>query len=110
MSRNDSDYHKLLNTTRWRSLRAAQLSAYPFCADCAKEGVITPADEVHHNIPVEFERNPDRMVALAYDRGNLVSLCHSHHVQRHKEMRSHSVKEKEARLHKEADAFWDKYR
>lgn len=48
----------MLNTTRWRKLRALHLARHPFCADCAAEGVVTPATEVHHIRPVSIERDP----------------------------------------------------
>mgnify|MGYP002508361551 CR=1 FL=1 len=51
----------MLNTTRWRKLRALHLARHPFCADCAAEGVVTPATEVHHIRPVSIERDPARM-------------------------------------------------
>ena len=51
------------------------------CVDCRAEGHITPADEVHHIIPLNSQNynNPD--ISLALD--NLVSLCNAHHQARH---------------------------
>lgn len=107
MSKNNSAYHRLLNTQRWRELRARQLSVLPLCADCSKRGIIVPATEVHHVIPVESAAgDPSRMSRLAYDPCNLVSLCADCHDERHRAMRSHSAAENERRAKEEAAAFW----
>ncbi len=94
MSRNGSAYHRLLNTSRWRELRARQLSCHPLCEDCMKMGLIIPATEVHHVVPVESAGDRERMTRLAYDPGNLVSLCPTCHTERHRQLRSHSASEK----------------
>ena len=41
-------YISLINTQRWRALRAKTLGARPLCEVCLKEGRVTPATEVHH--------------------------------------------------------------
>lgn len=107
MSRNGTPYHRLLNTSRWRRLRAAQLDRQPFCADCATRGRIMPATDVHHATPVETGGTPERMAMLCYDEGNLVSLCHACHAERHRAMKSHSGAERERRTRAGAAAFWD---
>lgn len=109
MSRNGSAYHRLLNSARWRALRSAQLGRNPFCADCAKTGVLEPATEVHHVIPIETERDAERMTRLAFDPGNLVSLCHDCHHERHRLLKSHSRDERERRVKEEAEAFWKRF-
>ncbi len=109
MSRNDTAYHRLLNTPRWRGLRAAQLGREPFCADCARHGVTEPATEVHHVVPVERERDPERMRRLAYDPMNLVSLCRRCHRERHRSMGSQTAEERLARARAEARAFWERF-
>lgn len=106
MSRNGSPYHRLLTSGKWRALRQAKLSSDPFCADCAKEGVLTAATDVHHVVPVDEGANPERMAALAYDAANLVSLCHACHVRRHTALRSHSPETRKVRARKAAEDFW----
>lgn len=98
-------YHKMLNTTRWRKLRALHLARHPFCADCAAEGVVTPATEVHHIRPVSMERDPARMERLAFDAGNLAGLCHACHVKRHERMGKGTAEENARRQRAEADLF-----
>ena len=51
------------------------------CVDCFKRGKVTPADEVHHIIPVEPSNMHDPSVTLNLD--NLVSLCLECHRARH---------------------------
>lgn len=106
MSKNGSAYHRLLNTARWRRLRAAQLDLCPLCADCRTEGVLTPVTEVHHVVPVETARSSAEMARLCYEPLNLVSLCAACHYRRHKELRSHSAEESRRRAGQRARGFW----
>lgn len=106
MARNNTPYHRLLATSRWRELRAWQLGRAPFCEDCLKSGIYTEAIDVHHVVPVNTEVSKELMEMLAYDRGNLVSLCRKCHIQRHKEMKSHDREKKAERTRKEAEDFW----
>lgn len=111
MSRNGTPYHRLLNSTQWRTLRARQLEISPFCLDCCKEGVLTEATEVHHVRPVETGRTPEAMAALAYDSGNLVSLCRRCHHERHRKLGSHADAKgrAEEKVCKEVKDFWERY-
>lgn len=109
MSRNGSTYHKLLNTVRWRRLRARKLERNPFCEDCAKSGLLTPAEEVHHIRPVGKEPTPERMKATAYDPSNLAALCHECHAKRHKLMKSHKRKPEEMKMSAEVADFWKRF-
>ena len=38
---------------RWRKIRTAYITAHPLCEDCLAAGRYTPAQEVHHVIPLE---------------------------------------------------------
>jgi 5-methylcytosine-specific restriction enzyme A len=60
------------NRARWARIRAAQLQRAPLCAMCAEEGRVTAATVVDH---VE----PHRGNLMAFWRGELQSLCKSHH-------------------------------
>ena len=105
MSR-DPRYQKLLNSKRWKMIRADYLRQHPLCERCRREGIaagvlpdgyITSAVDVHHKIPVERGRTPQEMEWLAYNLGgnNLEALCIPCHIKTHQEMRSHT-KEKVA--------------
>lgn len=63
------------NTARWRRLRGLQLSQHPMCRYCADLGVLTPATDVDHVVPVR--EAPEG----AFDPGNLQSLCKPCHSQ-----------------------------
>lgn len=109
MSRAGSKYLRLLNTMRWSKLRAWKLGESPFCEDCAKRGLLVPASEVHHIIPVETRTDIDGMARLAYDAGNLAALCSDCHRERHTAMRSHSKEETERRAKAAAADFWHRF-
>lgn len=82
----DATYKRLINTTRWRHLRRAQLTRHPLCERCAASGLVVPAVEVHHIVPCEQARSSEEMERMMYDPGNLRSLCHACHIAVHTEM------------------------
>lgn len=85
MSRN-KDYQRLLNTKRWKELRAWKLQQNPLCEMCQAEGYVRAAVDVHHIRPVESAHSVSEMEQLCYDPGNLMALCIPCHVKVHKEM------------------------
>ena len=89
MSRN-RDYIDLINTQRWRKVRAAVLEDHPWCEDCEAQGKVALATEVHH---------------MAYDRDNLVALCAACHKGRHVALKSNSKEEKRKRDMKAVEDF-----
>lgn len=56
---------------RWQRLRSMVLSASPLCAECAREGRVTPATDVHHLVK-RRDGGPDSFE-------NLEPLCHACH-------------------------------
>ncbi len=53
----------------WRQIRKQHIDSHPLCEACKQKGILTPADEVHHIIPLsEGGTN---------EAGNLMSLCKS---------------------------------
>jgi 5-methylcytosine-specific restriction protein A len=58
-----------LNGAAWGKLRTLVLSEQPLCADCMKQGLLTPATDVDHH-------DND---ASNNERSNLVGLCHYCH-------------------------------
>ena len=85
MSRN-KDYQRLLNTKKWKELRAWKLQQNPLCEICQAEGYVRSAVDVHHIIPVESAHTLQEMEQLAFDPSNLKALCIPCHVKTHKEM------------------------
>lgn len=82
MSRNPK-YTKLINSWKWQKLRREQLSRKPLCEVCEQRGRVVAATEVHHKTPVESVSDFAGMEFLAYDRTNLMSLCHDCHREIH---------------------------
>ena len=103
MSR-DPRYQKLLNTKRWRELRAWKMKQVDgFCEMCLAEGwhdLQAAAVDIHHRQPVESAKTEAEMERLCFDPNNLQALCVRHHIQVHAEAKSHTkekVKENKAR-------------
>ena len=55
----------------WRKLRSRYIKAHPLCEMCKKTGKLTPAEEVHHIIPLSK--------GGTHAESNLMSLCTSCH-------------------------------
>ncbi len=104
MSRN-RDYIDLINTQRWRKVRAAVLEDHPWCEDCEAQGKVALATEVHHIVPLESIKDYGRMQRMAYDRDNLVALCAACHKGRHVALKSNSKEEKRKRDMKAVEDF-----
>lgn len=66
------DHQKLYNTARWKRIRAAELTLHPWCAECLRANIYTPATELDHIIP--HRGDPARFFA-----GPFQSLCHVCH-------------------------------
>jgi 5-methylcytosine-specific restriction protein A len=58
---------------RWGRVRKAFLASHPLCSECAKQGLLVSATDVHHKIA--HQGNYD----LMWDESNFESLCHSCH-------------------------------
>jgi len=102
-------YKKLLNSSRWRRTRAAVMESQPLCADCAREGVMTPAEEVHHIRPVDSIKDPDMQFRMTFDRSNLVALCRDCHLARHKGLGKNTKEENRRRANEEAARFAERF-
>ena len=59
--------------TRWQKLRDRFAKKFPLCAECLRNGHVTPMKDVHHKI------KHDGDVDLLYDWDNLESLCRACH-------------------------------
>ena len=55
----------------WRRIRELYIQAHPICERCQSEGRLTPAEEVHHIVPLT--------AGGTNDAGNLMALCKSCH-------------------------------
>ena len=57
----------------WRRARKAYLQLHPLCAECLKEGILTPATVVDHIMPHRGDQQ------LFWDEQNWQPLCQTHH-------------------------------
>jgi 5-methylcytosine-specific restriction protein A len=55
----------------WRKVRTRYIAAHPLCKMCEKEGRFTPAEQIHHIIPLKDGGTNDFT--------NLMSVCKSCH-------------------------------
>lgn len=55
----------------WKRIRDRHISLFPLCEECKKQGKLTPAEEVHHIIPLSR--------GGTHAANNLMSLCKSCH-------------------------------
>jgi 5-methylcytosine-specific restriction protein A len=82
----DRDYIKMINSSRWRRLRARILTEHPLCERCLEDNIYTAAQEVHHRTPVETVAGWYNKERLMFNPDNLQALCHRCHVQTHMEL------------------------
>jgi len=59
---------------RWNRVSRLYRRSHPICEYCEKNGIVTPAEEVHHIVPVK--EGGDK-----YSFANLMSLCRMCHNQ-----------------------------
>ena len=110
MSR-DPRYQKLLNSKRWKKLRAWKLAqTQGYCEICYAEGwrgVDALAVDIHHKIPVEsvIDQGEAAMARVCYDPNNLMALCIRHHPEIHQSMGKDTKENIQERKAKKRIAF-----
>ena len=85
------------------------MQSSPICENCSAAGIITPGTEVHHVKPIDTGANDMERTRLAYNTGNLQTLCHACHVQAHKYLQSKSAKQTQARNKAKRTGFVDQF-
>ncbi|MBL3917049.1 HNH endonuclease [Bacteroides thetaiotaomicron] len=108
MSRNPH-YIKMINSVRWKQLRAEKLRNNPVCEVCEANDLSTLATEVHHKTPVESVPHELGMRQLMFDYNNLQSLCHACHSEIHRCAFSHSKEAIQANNKRATERFVDKF-
>jgi 5-methylcytosine-specific restriction protein A len=68
----DAPTQGLYGTRRWKSIRVLQLAKEPWCAECLRANIYTPATDVDH-----VERHHGDPIKFFF--GKRQSLCHSCH-------------------------------
>jgi len=66
---------RLYGRAAWQRMRVAQLARQPWCEDCLRANIYTPATDVHHR-----ERHQGNVAV--FGASELESLCHSCHSKR----------------------------
>jgi 5-methylcytosine-specific restriction protein A len=72
ISYHDRESERLYNTQLWRRLRHHQLTIQPWCAECLRTNIYTPATDVDHI-------QPHRGDPILFFKGPFQSLCHVCH-------------------------------
>lgn len=108
MSRSKA-YQKLLNSKRWRELRASYREAHPLCERCLAEGRVSPTVDIHHRVPVESAKTDYDMQALCFDWGNLQALCIACHVEVHQQMGKATKANHQEREQQQTERWLDRW-
>lgn len=85
-------YVRLMNSAKWKRLRAEILTDEPLCRECKARGIVTAARCVHHRLEIESARTEAEARDLAFSKSNCIPLCFDCHANIHKTLRSHSRK------------------
>ena len=73
------------NSKAWQDTRRSyKQSVGGLCERCIERGVFTPADVVHHKIPLTKDNIQDLSLSLGWN--NLQALCANCHKEVHKEL------------------------
>ena len=83
---NRIDYSVYYRSHVWHDLRNSYIREHPLCEECLSNGIIKPAEEVHHLIPFSQGANAEERWNLFLDADNLQSLCHTCHKEKHKKI------------------------
>ena len=80
------------NSAQWKRCREAYKKSKGYlCEECWKQGIITPATEVHHIIKLTENNVNDPSVSL--NTANLMALCEDCHDKKHRKYRRFTVDE-----------------
>lgn len=101
----DRDYMALIQSWRWRKLRATHMAAHPLCERCIENERLTPATVVHHIKPIESAYGLAEKTRLAFDEDNLMSLCHGCHDAVHNAMKKNSKEQQRERKDERVRGF-----
>ena len=74
------------NSTLWHNLRNSYIHNNPLCEECMKDGVVTPATQVHHIKPFMSGLSEDERWQLLTDINNLMAVCDLCHHKLHRNL------------------------
>ena len=66
----------------WQDCRSSYLqSVGGLCEICLSKGIYTPAEIVHHKIPIDPSNITNPQITLSFE--NLLAVCREHHAELH---------------------------
>ena len=83
---NDPAIERFYTTWAWRRCKESFLASKGrLCEICLSKGVISPATQVHHRVPITPENlsNPE----ITMNHANLMALCDECHHEQHRKKR-----------------------
>lgn len=84
-------YDKAYNTRLWRQVREQVLKRDQYlCQRCLENGIVRPAEQVHHITPLSTFVDDADLHDLLTDQDNCISLCRECHEKEHKAMKERS--------------------
>lgn len=69
----DRESQRLYSTVRWQRRREQQLSNQPWCEECLRSNIYTPATDVDHVLPHKGNEN----IFFTGEVQSLCKVCHS---------------------------------
>lgn len=82
---------KAYNTTAWKKMRLDYLKQHPCCEECLRNGIVTPAVDVHH-LKSPF-RGGEINYDMLLDSNNLEALCKECHALEHQKEKGYVTPE-----------------
>lgn len=79
---NKESRQKIYQSAEWKKLREAKLLQNPLCEICLANGIVKPAIDIHH-IDSFTKYDGTKKLEVAYNYGNLLSVCKQCHQKLH---------------------------
>ena len=77
--RRNSKWNKYYSNKYWHELRNNYYMLHPCCECCERQGIVTPAEAVHHIHKFSAGLTEQAKWNLLLNENNLISLCKYHH-------------------------------
>lgn len=93
------DKQKLYNDTLYRKERDWYIQTHCLCEECLKDGLITPAKDLHHIMsPHEIGISKEEAYRRLRDPKNFIALCQVCHLIQHGLASKEMLEEREKRI------------
>lgn len=76
-------FGEVLNTWTWQTVRNSYIELHPYCERCQAQGLLIPAEIVHHKVYINNNNKNDPNELFNAD--NLEALCRPCHAAEHSE-------------------------